>query len=369
MIEAVIMPSVHSLQIGIFTPTLSVFTLPLADWDLVIDSRRLASIVLKCLEKYKVDIDIGGVVISAATLDTIMSKTTVYREMLFEKQKVDNSKMEASIVQVFHSHTIQVECLRKTNMSFVFYIMTNSTQQFLVQANRQDEDHCFPFEEYQPAKAALIEENKDPATYFMKCLGAILLDNRDSFSNVELLEKEDGLATDFNNVKPELVHTTGHVEHQSAQEGEAHVWPTPGITSSLEDSDELQQYVSGLLQTLGKNDITNLEDRTVLDNRDSFSNVELLEKEDGLATDFNNVNPELVHTTGHVEHGITSSLEDSDELLQYVSGLLQTFGKNDITNLEDRTDVSNATGEALNWGIDEKFLALIQHDISCMDTQ
>ena len=280
MIEAVIMPSVHSLQIGIFTPTLSVFTLPLADWDLVIDSRRLASIVLKCLEKYKVDIDIGGVVISAATLDTIMSKTTVYREMLFEKQKVDNSKMEASIVQVFHSHTIQVECLRKTNMSFVFYIMTNSTQQFLVQANRQDEDHCFPFEEYQPAKAALIEENKDPATYFMKYLGAILLDNRDSFSNVELLEKEDGLATDFNNV-----------------------------------------------------------------------------------------NPELVHTTGHVEHGITSSLEDSDELLQYVSGLLQTFGKNDITNLEDRTDVSNATGEALNWGIDEKFLALIQHDISCMDTQ
>ena len=201
LIEVVIVPSVGCLYMGVFTPKLIVYTLPPLDWDMVIDTRELTSIALNCFEMCKVDFEVDGVAMSPASLDTIMLKNNMHREMLFEKQNVDTSRMADSMVPVFHSQVFEIGCTRTQSVSFVFYIMTNCTEQpLLVQVNKENADHWFPFEGYQPAKVAVIEDIPDPTTYIMDCLLTVRHDNSE-------LGGQEGRAAHPNNTTREGLHS------------------------------------------------------------------------------------------------------------------------------------------------------------------
>ena len=205
VIRVVIMPASDNLYMGVFTPHLTVFTLRPADWDMSIDSRQLASIVLKCLAEYNVPINICGVCISAAAVECTMSTNNMYREMLFVKQNADDSKVNASLVQVFHSQPVVIENAGETDVNFIFYIMTKcADKSVLVQVNTESEDRCFPFEGFQPMKIAVIDDKDDPTAYIMGCL--------------------------LHAVGPQRDHPA--IDHEM-------VAPSPGITPSSEDTDEL----------------------------------------------------------------------------------------------------------------------------------
>ena len=174
VIQVAIMPSATCLYIGLFTKDITVFRLPRAEWDMTIDSMKLASIVLQFMEKCGTQLGIGGVLMSAASVKSNMVTDNMYREVLFIKQNTNNAA-NASMVQVLHSQSIEIDGASNKRVSFIFYIMTKCTEQpLLVQVKTGADDNCSPPEGYQPANIAVIDDKDDPRSYMRECLFASL---------------------------------------------------------------------------------------------------------------------------------------------------------------------------------------------------